>query len=38
MTFILFTDVLELTETDIPNGHTTKEVILDPFHIEPPYV
>jgi len=38
MTFILFTDVLELTETDIPNGHTTEEVILDPFHIEAPYV
>jgi hypothetical protein len=38
MRVILFTDVLEMTETEIPNGHTTKEVILDPFHIEAPYV
>jgi len=34
----LFIEIFELTETEIPNGGTTKEVILDAFHTEEPYV
>ena len=35
---LLLVDVLELTETEVPDGRTTKEVILDAFQIEEPYV
>jgi hypothetical protein len=34
----LFIEVVELSETEIPNGHTRREVILDAFEIAEPYV
>lgn len=35
--YLLFTEVLDLTGTEMPYGQSTK-VILDAFHIEEPYV
>jgi len=31
-------EALELAETNVPNGQTATEVILNAFHIEEPYV